>query len=199
MQRGSECTIPMIDRKRSGRLLLVAPAVLLGGFLACVLTYAVPNALLIFALLGFILVPLILLALIVVAIILAWRYWPAALALVAAVALLYVLVAVPRPPDAVAATTATWLQFLFVRPGLTRQASVHNLGDEGSLVVITVDGFVPVGSRGFVYDSSGQVNRDPAARSRAWASVAGRTVLARECAWTVKHLVGSYYSYFSSC
>ncbi len=188
-----------MDTKRPARLLLIAPAVTLAGFCACVLVYALPNALLLFSLLSFLIIPILLLALIVLAVVLARKYWPAALALVAGLALLYVLTALPRPPDAAAATTARWLQFLFVRPELDRRASLRNMGDEGSLIVITVDGFVPVGSRGFVYDSSGQVNLNPAARSKRWVSLAGRTVLSSDCVWTVRHLVGSYYSYFSSC
>jgi hypothetical protein len=184
------------DRRKT---LLVAPAVTVGGFLTCVLLYAIPGALLFFAFLF----PVIILALIVgllfVAIVIGRIYWPSALALIPACALVFLLVAYPKPSVGPAATTAKWLQFAVLRPELVRMAKVHNLGADSSLVVLTVDGFVPVGSRGFVYDSTGQVDQRSAERSEKWRSIAAKTVLGDGCEWTVRRLYGHYYSYFSSC
>jgi hypothetical protein len=194
-------SMPVLKGTSSNRrtTLLVAPAVTVGGFLACVLLYAIPGALLFFAFLF----PVIILALIVgllfIAIVIGRVYWPSALALIPACALVFLLVAYPRPPVGVAATVATWFQFAVLRPKLTRMAEVHNLGTASSLIVLTVDGFVPVGSNGFVYDSTGQVGQVSAERSRKWQSIAARTVLGDGCDWTVRHLYGPYYSYFSSC
>lgn len=180
-------------------LLRIAPAFLLVGFLISVLIYAVPGVLLLLAFTGLLVVPLLLLIVLVVVIYLLRAYWPAALALILAVTLLCVLVAVPRPPDSVASITATWLQFLVVQHELQRRAAVPNVGTKGSLVLVGVDGFVPVGSRGFVYDSTGQVTLPTSARSARWQAVADHTELASSCDFTVKHLFGPYYSYFSSC
>lgn len=183
------------DRRNA---LLVAPAIVVGGFLASVLVYAIPGALLAFAFFGLVIFLLVVLGLVLCAVVIGRIYWPSALALIPACALVYLLVAYPQPPIGVAATVARWLQFAVLRPGLDRMAGARNLGSHSSLVVITVDGFVPVGSRGFVYDSTRQVEQKPAERSARWLSMAARTVLGNGCAWTVRHLYGLYYSYFSS-
>jgi hypothetical protein len=131
---------------------------------------------------------------------LARAYWPAALAVFGACVVLYLLIAVPRPPLGAAATTATWLQLLVIRHDLDKSAAIQNLGNKGSLVVITLDGFVPVGSNGLVYDSSGDIVRAARERSPTWKSVAATTALGDGCFWSVGHLFGPYYySYSSSC
>jgi hypothetical protein len=143
--------------------------------------------------------PCLIVGLLFVAIVIGRIYWPSALALIPACALVFLLVAYPKPSVGPAATTAKWLQFAVLRPELVRMAKVHNLGADSSLVVLTVDGFVPVGSRGFVYDSTGQVDQRSAERSEKWRSIAAKTVLGDGCEWTVRRLYGHYYSYFSSC
>lgn len=192
---------PVSKTIRSNRrlTLLVAPTVTVGGFLACVLLYAIPGALLFFAFLFPVIIFALIVGLLFVAIVIGRIYWPSALALIPACALAFLLVAYPQPSVGAAATTATWLQFAVLRPELARMAKVHNLGGDSSLVVLTVDGFVPVGSRGFVYDSTGQVSQRSAGRSGKWQSIATKTVLGNGCEWTVRHLYGPYYSYFSSC
>jgi hypothetical protein len=188
-----------VKLNRTARLLLVPGAVTLGGFVLYVLCRAVPGAMLVFAFGAILFVPMILLAILGIAVALARAYWPAAVALLPALACLYFLIAVPSPPLAPAATVATWLQFLFLRHELDNKASVHNLEHEESLVVLTVDGFVAVGSNGFVYDSSGQIDLPENVRSERWRLVASKTVLANDCTWEVRRLLGSYYSYFSTC
>jgi len=188
-----------MSQTSEARLLWVAPMVTLVGFAASVLLYAVPGALLFFAFAALIVAPVILIVAAVLAFVLAKAYRPAALALIPALALLYFLVAVPRLPLGVAATTARWVQFAFLWHELDHRAATRNLGHEGSLVIITVDGFVPVGSNGFVYDSSGEIIRSPEVRSQLWRSVAARTALGEGCDWGVNRLFGPYYAYSSSC
>jgi hypothetical protein len=120
--------------------LWIAPVVASGGFAACVLAYAIPGALLLLVFASVIVVPIASLAVIVLTAYLARVHWPAALALVGACVVLYLLVAVPRPPLGVAATTATWRQLLVMRHDLDEGAAAHNLGNKGSLVVMTLDG-----------------------------------------------------------
>jgi len=86
-----------------------------------------------------------------------------------------------------------------MRHDLDKGAAARNLGNKGSLVVMTVGGFVPVGSNGLVYDSSGEIGRVPDERSPIWTSVAGKTVHGAGCSWRAGHLFGPYYSYSSSC
>ena len=173
--------------------------VTVGGFVACILAYAIPGAMLLFAFGAPLFALLFLLVTIILAVSLARAYWPAALALIPALALLYLLVAVPRPPLGAAATSADWLQFLFLWHELDQEASSQNIGDKGTLVVHPVDGFIVVGSHGFVYDSTGQIAFPISARSEQWRSVASKTVLASDCDWTARRLFGPYYSYYSSC
>jgi hypothetical protein len=181
------------------KLLQVAPLITLGGFLAGVAILAIPGALLLTILFAKLIFAVLLGALVLSAILLARRSWPAALALIPAVGAVYLLAMVPRPSVSVVARTATWVQFLFVRHTLVQRATQLHVVQQGGPVVLAVDGFVPTGSNGFVYDASGEVRLAPAARSDAWQAAAEPTELGSQCAWAVRPLFGPYYAYSSSC
>jgi hypothetical protein len=181
-------------------LLGIAPLLAVGGFIACVTVYAIPGLLLAAVLLSFFLIPLSLVAIVLLAVFLARNYWPAAVALIPALIGLYVLVDYPRPYNSIAARSARWLQFAYYRSDLdTRAAQSPKTEGNGPLVVLAVDGFAPVGSNGFIYDSTGEAGLAFGAQSGAWKSLAAQTELGDKCSWTAQHLFGPYFSYSSSC
>jgi hypothetical protein len=107
---------------------------------------------------------------------------------------------VPRPYDAPAAKTARWIQFAYFRHILDARAMAPLQGQQdGKLIVLAVDGFVPVGSNGFVYDASRQAGLAQGRQNSGWRAAAESTELGSQCAWTAEHLFGPYFAYSSSC
>jgi hypothetical protein len=64
---------------------------------------------------------------------------------------------------------------------------------------MALDGFVPDGSNGLVYDSSGEIGKAPEEQSPIWKSVAAKTEVGDGFSWSAGHLIGPYYSCSSSC
>jgi hypothetical protein len=170
------------------------------AFFAWVLILAIPAALLFALLFSVALVPAAIVAFVALAIIWARKFGRAAIAIALMPIAIYLLVGLPTPFDPVASHSARWLQFAMFYERLASRVESTVPGPEGlRLIVLDIDGFVPSGSNGIIYDSTRQSSIPRALRSPAWSILAESTELSSKCDWTVEHLLGPYFSYSSSC
>jgi len=125
-----------------------------------------------------------------------WRYHRVSGSVMAASLIaLYLLIAVPTPGQSVARFVADLAQILYYRTTLQELARAPSSnGSRHSVVALEMDGFGSMTS-GIAIDPTGEILLPPKKRSSAWREAAGETELDEETI-EVRHIVGSYYSWF---